>query len=115
MKSAAAEAVRLLSTAPSEENCRSFVLRRLGAVPEASPFHVGGVADWQIDISCGEGGGSTAVTITGHARPLPFFGALASAWEGRDDQGIVLRVQETGHLRPNWVEGTYGSWIGMWG
>lgn len=115
MKSAAAEAARLLSTTSSDENCRSFVLRRLEAVPEASPFHVGGSEDWDIEISRAEEGGSVAVAISGHARPLPFFGALARAWEGQDDRGILLHVREEERLRPNWLEGSYGSWVGMWG
>lgn len=115
MKAAAAEAVRLLSTTSSEEDCKAFILRRLVAVPEASPFHVGGSDDWQIDITRGEGGGFVEVSISGHARLLPFLGMLSRTWGHYDEQGLLLKAEATGRLRPTWLEGTYESWIGVWG
>lgn len=114
MRGAAAEGVRLLGTTSSEENCRAFVLRRLGAVPEVSLFHTGGTEDWQIEMTQSDGG-SVSVGITGHARPLPFFGALARVWGESDGQGVLLKVQVSERLRPGWLEGSYADWIGMWG
>lgn len=115
MRGAAAEGARLLATSPSEERCRAFVLRRLGAVPETSLFHVGGSGDWQIDLTRSDGGGSTSVEVSGHVRPLPFFGALARAWGERDEQGVLLKVCVTERLRPSWLEGSYADWVGVWG
>lgn len=115
MSSAAAEGARLLSTTSSEESCRSFVLRRLKAVPEVALFHVGGEDDWSIEMGREANGGVTSVSISGHARPLPLFGAIAQAWGSCDDKGILLSVRVSERLRPTWLEGSYGDWVGMWG
>lgn len=115
MRSAAAEGARLLSTTSSLENCRSFVLRRLGAVPEVSLFHVGGDGDWQVEMTAAGEGRVASVSITGHVRPLPVLGVLSGALAERDDQGIVLNETVEERLRPDWLEGSYGSWVGVWG
>lgn len=113
MWEAAGEVVRVAATAKSTEVCRSYALRRLAAVPEAAPFHVGGRADWQVAVS--SDGQSVKVTIAGHARPLPLLGNLAGILGERDETGIVLRVGLRERVRPGWLEGSYGSWSGIWG
>lgn len=117
MEGAASEAARAVSTSTGiedgDEAVRAFVLRRLDAVPEISVFHVGGEQDWQVDFQ-GAGTSQVTVRITGHARPLPLVGAVASAIGGIDEQGVVLRVQVDETVRPSWLEGSYASWVSIW-
>lgn len=114
MHGAAAEAVRVLATSPgADEDCRDFVLRRLKAVPEVPLFHVGGRSDW--DISFEKGSASVTVSITGHLRPLPLLGISARLLGTEDAVGIRVEVRVTERTRPGWLEGDYGSWVGMWG
>lgn len=111
----AAETLRVLGTARDEGTAARFALRRLRAVPEASLFHVGGERDWDVAVTHEDGGRAVDATISGHARPLPFFGLLALAFSERDAYGIVLRVQVRADVRPSWVGGDYGDWQQMWG
>lgn len=115
MWEAAAETARSAGTARSLATCQSYALRRLDAVPEASIFHVGGRGDWQVSVTRSSDGGTAKVEISGHARPLPLLGNVATAFEERDATGVVLRVSVSERTRPDWVEGSYGSWMGMWG
>ncbi|MGI6230054.1 MAG: TadE/TadG family type IV pilus assembly protein [Tractidigestivibacter sp.] len=116
MSGAAAEAARLASTASVDERdelCRSYVLRRLEAVPSVSCFHAGGKEDWQVSTSVS--GSSIRIEIVGHVRPLPLMGALAQAFSERDEQGIVLRVSCEREMRADWVKGGYDDWVETWG
>ena len=114
MCSAASEAVRVAGTDYDGDfdDCRSFVLRRLRAVPEVPLFHVGGQRDWTVDISGGDG--KAQVRISGHVRPLPLVGCLAAAFGESDAQGVVLRAEASGETRPSWVGGTYETWQEVW-
>ncbi len=114
MAHVAAETLRVMATSPDEANARNYALRRLRAVPEASLFHVGADRDWQVQVGREDEGRVAVATIVGHVRPLPFFGALVSAFGERDGQGVVLRVQVRGNVRPAWVGGDYGTWQEMW-
>lgn len=115
MWEAAAETARAVATARSLDTCESYALRRLGAVPEASPFHVGGRDDWQVSVSRSSDRRTAKVEIVGHLRPLPLFGTVVAAFHERDDVGVVLRASVSERVRPEWLEGSYGSWMGMWG
>lgn len=115
MRGAAGECARAAATAYGSDMgaCKAFALRRLAAVPEVPLFHVGGQADWSIQIDGGEG--QVSVQITGHARPLPLLGALSALGSMRDGKGVVLRVSLTEQTRPSWVGGDYSDWQSMWG
>ena len=113
MRHAAAEAVRVLSTSGDPELCRSFALRRLRAVPQASVFHVGGEADWQIRVERDEAH-MCEVRIGGHLRPLPLFGVSMQALGSSDDVGVLMEVGVRERTRPRWLGGEYEDWMEAW-
>lgn len=115
MWEAAYETARAVATARSMDTCETYALRRLDAVPDASVFHVGGRDDWQVSVSRSSDGHTAKVEISGHVRPLPLLGDVVTAFEERDGTGVVLRVSASERARPEWLEGSYGSWMGMWG
>ena len=103
-----------LTTSLEEGAVREMALRRLAAVPEAPPFHVGGRDDWAVTVN-GLGSSRVSVSITGHAKPLPLVGAAIALAGGSDGAGVVLRVDVEEGLRPEWLEGGYDDWVGIWG
>ena len=115
MRATAAECARAAATAYGGDvaSVRAYALRRLRAVPDVALFHVGGSADWDVSISRTDG--HVDVTISGHARPLPLFGAVASLASTSDGTGIVMSVSLSEDTRPEWVGGDYGSWQKIWG
>lgn len=115
MWGAAAETARVAACARSMDVCRSYALRRLDAVPEASVFHVGGRDDWQVGVTRSGDCRTSQVEIAGHLRPLPILGDAACALMERDGGGVVVRVSVSEQVRPSWLEGSYGSWMQMWG
>lgn len=115
MWEAAGETARAVACARSMDTCRSYALRRLDAVPEVSVFHVGGRDDWQVGVTRSGDRLTSEVEIVGHLRPLPLLGDLACAHMERDGAGVVLRVRLSERTRPSWLEGSYGSWMQMWG
>ena len=113
MAQAAAETARVLVTSPgAQDAARTFCLNRLSAVPEMSLFHVGSQDDWEIVLM--ENAGEVSVSIRGHARPLPVFGALSSLVLQHDGQGIVLSVTYAQRLRPSWLGGDADGWAHIW-
>lgn len=114
MAHAAFETLRVLATTRDERDARAYALRRLRAVPEASLFHVGGERDWDVGVARADEGRMATVDISGHVRPLPFFGFLASAMGEHDATGVVLRVSAQSAVRPSWVGGDYEDWQEMW-
>ena len=117
MRSAASECARALTTAGSgdEDLCRDFALRRLAAVPEASPFHVGGRDDWQVSLDYTEDGTTVTVGIAGHLRPLPLLGVAARSLGRPEGDLVLVEVGVTERVRPAWLGGSYESWLRMWG
>jgi len=118
MRSAAAEGLRATQTGmdgPGEEACVDYVRRRLAAIPEVAPFHVGGEGDWEVSVSGGGTSTTARVEIAGHARPLPLFAAVTEAFAETDDTGIVLKVEVEQEVRPDWFGGSYDTWTGVWG
>ena len=115
MREAAAESARAAATAygGDVEACRAFALRRLAAVPEVPLFHVGGNADWDVRIDRTDA--HVTVRVTGHARPLPLMGALASLASHCDGTGVLLDVSVSEDTRPSWLGGDYASWQKIWG
>lgn len=120
MQQAASEGLRVLATrekqgAATEEACVSYVRRRLGAVPNAEAFHVGGADGWEVscegDASCEQ----VSVEVTGRLRPLPLVGVLAAALGEADGELVVVRVRVTERARSEWLEGSYADWVSMWG
>lgn len=117
MHAAAAETARaVLSDYDGDlSDCRAFTLRRLAAIPEVSLFHVGGADDWQIEAERSDAlGKEVSVKIQGHARSLPLLGVSAAAFGQSDDVGIVLTSSVTQSMRPEWLEGSYGTWQNIW-
>lgn len=115
MQHAACLAARAaLTTSSGEGAVREMALRRLAAVPEASPFHVGGRDDWEVTVE-GMGTSRVGVSIRGHAQPLPLVGAAIALAGGSDGTGVVLQVDVEEGMRPEWLEGGYDDWVGIWG
>ena len=117
MRSAAGECARILITASKddEDAYRRFVLRRLEAVPDAAPFHVGGRDGWEVTLGFDEDGSTVSVDIVGRLRPLPLLGVFTVPLGERDGDLLVLRTHVSERLRPAWFGGSYGSWQKMWG
>jgi hypothetical protein len=116
MSGAAAEAARLAVSADEDEReelCRSYVLRRLKAVPDVACFHAGGEGDWMVSTSVVDG--RVRVEVSGHVEPLPLMGALAQAFTERDESGLVLRTSVERDMRADWVGGSYDEWTDVWG
>ncbi|MDO4536744.1 MAG: pilus assembly protein [Coriobacteriales bacterium] len=113
MAHVASELARVALTERDEQQVRSYALRRLEAVPEASLFHVGGQADWELSSQC-TSDGTVCVEISGHLRPLPFFGVATWLLGERDGADLLLRVRVEETLRPTWLEGDYDEWVQVW-
>ena len=109
-----AEAARAIATDYDGDlsDCRSYVLRRLEAVPDAPLFHSGGASDWSISLS--RGGRGVNVEVVGHVRPLPLLGVALAAFSESDGKGIVLRESLREEVLPSWIRGTYGDWQRLW-
>ncbi|MBQ9059055.1 MAG: pilus assembly protein [Atopobiaceae bacterium] len=119
MESAAAEGLRVLTTAQSSESsthaaCERYVLRRLDWIPKLPLFHVGGSADWAIELEGGQTENHARISISGHVRQLPLMNAVLSSWIAHDDRGLVLSVEVQREVRPQWLEGDYASWQKVW-
>lgn len=120
MQAAAAEACRLMGTAPelaaaAPQAQRDYVLRRLAAVPDVDVFHVGGRAGWDIELEGGTQAHEARARIATTARPLPLLGVLPAMLGRTDGLGnVVLEVEVRTVTRPGWLEGGYGSWSSVW-
>ena len=116
MAATAGELVRLAVTSRgSDEDLRSFALRRLSAVPDLEIFHEGGAAGWDVEVTGPDEGGEVSVALEGRVRPLPLFGTLVSVLGTSSGDLVVVRVETAGDLRADWIGGDYGDWVGMWG
>lgn len=114
MRHAAAETARVLATGRDDAVARSFALRRLRAVPEAAPFHVGGESDWSVHLARSDDGGTVSVRIGGHLRPLPLLGLATYAMGKRDGVGLLMEERLEERVRPEWLGGDYGRWMQAW-
>lgn len=114
MRHVAFQTARVLATSADVETSRSFALRRLRAVPEASLFHVGGSSDWQVRLNRSPDARFCDVTIAGHVRPLPLFGVVAGALGRRDATGLLIEVDVHERVRPDWLGGEYETWMEAW-
>lgn len=120
MQAAAAEACRLMATEPTQVNVapqaqRDYVLRRLVAVPNADVFHVGGEAGWTVELEGSTGGHAARARIATSVRPLPLVGVLPALLGKSDGAGnVLLEVEVETVTRPEWLEGSYGSWASTW-
>lgn len=112
MSEAASEAARLYGTLTDVHQCRSYVQRRLSAIPEIPLFHVGGREDWNIELQKDDQ--EVRVKITGHMHPLPPVGWLLSLAGKNDGQGYVVSTRVQEKIRPKWLGGSYAEWIHMW-
>ena len=123
MRGAAAEGCRVLATlgADQAELCESYVVRRLGAIPQQSLFHEhGSDCSWDISLEGSEVLGQTAVEITNKIKPLPLIDAGVALLNLVDDQGfLTISVREEYTVQPTWAsesalsEGA-AAWIGAW-
>lgn len=116
MTATAYELARVVVTSRSSEaDLEAFAKRRLAAVPEVPLFHEGGEGAWEIDVEGPSAEGRVAVRIEGRVRPLPLLGALLSAFGEMDGGDVVVRAEAEEALRAEWIGGSYGDWMGMWG
>lgn len=115
MRHVAAETARVLLTTDSWDRARTYARHALGAVPEASLFHAGGIDDWCIRLDRDGIGSSVTVGIEGHVRPLPLLGVVAELMGEHDERGVRVRAQVTERMRPEWLGGDYETWIAQWG
>ncbi|MDP9858524.1 hypothetical protein J2S71_000220 [Olsenella profusa DSM 13989] len=115
MRAVAAQTARAVATDydGSLGDCAQYARRRLAAVPELAPFHVGGAEDWNCQMT--RDGSRVTVSIRGHVRPLPLLGVAASAFGQSDGTGVVLEATCAEQVRAEWVGGGYGEWQQMWG
>lgn len=115
MNAAAAEGCRLVSTTTVDDaTARTYVERRLEAIPKIPIFHVGD--DWAINWSRSSGS-VASIIIENRVEPMPFFGVLA---------GLTGVVGEDGNIEqlvtvsctpvPAWAgeAGNPTAWIGAW-
>lgn len=112
MSEAASEAARLYGTSTDVHQCKSYVQRRLSAIPEIPLFHVSGREDWNIELQKDDQ--EVYVKITGHMHPLPPVGWLLSLAGKNDGQGYVVSTRVQEKIRPKWLGGSYAEWIHMW-
>ena len=114
MRHAAAQTARLAATTYDSDVCRSFAIRRLRAIPESSLFHVGGDADWQVNVMRSSDHRACDVEISGHMRPLPLFGVATRLLGVSDAHGLRLKARTRVRMRPEWLGGEYGEWMAAW-
>ena len=118
MEQTAAATARLMVTGEGDDEAyRAFAMRRLSAVPDISVFHTGGPLAWDIELKrAADTGGRVSVSIDGAVRPLPVLGAFGAAMGTANAHGdMELHVEVAYEGRPEWLEGGYDAWIGMWG
>lgn len=116
MASTAGELARLAATSRgSQDELRSFALRRLAAVPDLAIFHEGGTRGWEVEVTGPDGVGEVTVTLAGRVRPLPLLGVLVSALGTTREGTVTLVVETTADLRADWIGGDYDEWVDMWG
>ena len=72
-------------------------------------------ADWELEVTGPDEGGSVLVALEGRVRPLPLLGALVAALGTGGDGTVLVRVETRGDLRADWIGGDYDDWVGMWG
>lgn len=127
MQGAAAEGCRLLATtqdAESEEGaeqCRAYIRRSLGAVPQQDCFHVhDGGCTWNIELEGDESSQVVRVSIETEVKPLPLFDAGAVLLGIANERGnVVVKVAETYQVQPDWIGGVSAgrdpaAWVGAW-
>ncbi len=104
MRSAAAEACRLVATQScSEDAVKAFVLRRLAAVPQLDLFHTAG-CDWDVRAEGGGAASAATIRIEGHVRTLPLLGISASTMTSAAGDGCaLLSCEATSSLYPAWA------------
>ena len=112
MQGAVGEALRVYArdSAVTEYECRSFVLRRLEAIPSLAYFHAG---DWTIE--CSKSSQHTTIAVQGSMKPLPLFLPGIDLVIPHDENGFIARVEVSAKNSPDWLEDDYKTWISMWG
>ena len=116
MSEAACEALRVLATAEGSDaaGCERMVRRRLDSIPAIPVFRVGGSDAWDIDLM-GMGTGKASVSIRGRVRSLPLLGAFAFLFGEMDGEEVILDVEARMDAKPEWLSGSYGDWVTVWG
>lgn len=118
MSAAASEGCRLVATNTSSPAAvKSYVRRRLGGIPQADVFHVGG-SSWKISYEGPNEKGAVFVEIENRARPLPLFGVVAGLGNSIDKDGnVVQRVKVRSSCLPAWAcknGKSADEWIEEW-
>ena len=129
MQAAAAEGCRLLATSTDSlgnmrQACESFVLHRLGSVPEQDFFHVHEGPQgctWQVSLSGDETSPTVEVRIVNRLRPLPLLDGAATLLGLVDEHGFLsVEASASAPAQPDWAadafsrtrpEDLVGSWL----
>lgn len=124
MQGAAAAGCRVLATQPAgdpEGLCREYVLRRLGAVPPVSCFHVhDGGCSWEVELSGSEVSDVVQVTVRNKVKPLPLIGFSAGLLGMTDGSGaLTVEVSASQATQPSWTRSSEvgtdpSAWSGAW-
>lgn len=118
MSAAASETCRLVATNTADAAVvKAYAKRRLGAVPNADIFHVGGKKGWKVTFSGPNEKGKVSVKIVNKAQPLPLFGVVAGLGGSITKKGYVKQtVKQESSCVPVWAikAGTPKDWIGEW-
>lgn len=119
MQQAASEGIRTLMTCEnagevSQEACKSYIKRRLSAVPNVSAFHKGGAEGWSVEIEGDSSTSKVSVCVEGKLRPLPLVGVLAQMLGEVQGDEILIKVKVNQTARPSWLSGSYSSWASEW-
>lgn len=106
LKSASAEACRLLTTSDgSGSGSDDYVRRRLSAIPQVDIFHMhSSGCSYEIELAGSETSEEVNVTISTKLKPLPLLDVGMSLANLVDDGGC-LKVEATSSLptQPDWV------------
>lgn len=123
MEGAAAEGCRILATAGADEAdlVEEYVLRRLGAIPQADLFHVhGGSCSYEVELNGNETTDAVSVTVSNRLRPLPLLDAVSALLGLTDGDGcLTVQAHAEARTQPAWVNDSRAGkepseWIGGW-
>lgn len=108
MHAAASESLRVMATMPQASNkqelMKSFIIRRLGSLPEIDIFHVGIKDSWEIRLQEDKPQTKQKVSVSHRVRLLPLFDTLLRAFQVSGDGSIQQEITVESTSQPRWVQ-----------